>query len=185
MATRATYQINHSCFYIHWDGYPEGAATYFWKMYKTMQTSAGGYAEAFLRANEGAEFTAGHERHGDTEWRYTLEGTRLSVYKRIWSDSDAPDTWPLHWSGDWWEFVNANAEHVKDWEPLEVINGAVKDRSALVDTVKKAADELVRYAIAHPQWVGNVASHQRTLEDAINALCEYGRKYPHQKKVAA
>ena len=78
MSTRATYQIRASraptaTFYIHHDGYPEGAAAYFDAMLATFSArESGGYAEAFLRGNLRAELTTNHDEHGDTEYRYTL-----------------------------------------------------------------------------------------------------------------
>ena len=87
MGTRATYQIEGKVFYIHWDGYPQGASFYFHHMIekyneiidKIGRTRNGGYAEAFLRGNDCAEFTSSHDAHGDTEWQYTLEGDELTV----------------------------------------------------------------------------------------------------------
>jgi hypothetical protein len=81
MSTRATYQFKGShadvTFYIHSDGYPEGGAYYFAKALKyekEMKTVNHELAEIFFRANDRAEFTSGHDAHGDTEFRYTVTG---------------------------------------------------------------------------------------------------------------
>jgi len=79
MATRATYEFEseHACtrrttLYIHWDGYPAGAALY---LYKALSEDVrGGMPERMIRANDGAELTENHELHGDTEFRYTVLG---------------------------------------------------------------------------------------------------------------
>lgn len=78
MSTRATYKIDFTTFYIHWDGYPEGAATYFQNAFKhrhTMEDRAPNatLADDFIRANPRAELTPSHDSHGDTEFRYTVE----------------------------------------------------------------------------------------------------------------
>lgn len=84
MATRATYQIDDTTFYCHWDGYPTGAAGRFAAMVESMtQPSAkgiepiadrrGGFAFAFIRGVMDAEPTDRHDVHGDTEYRYTVK----------------------------------------------------------------------------------------------------------------
>ncbi len=83
MATRATYQFISEwsgtyTAYIHHDGYPEGAAQYFLNGDKPIFN-----INAFIRANHRAEMTASHEIHGDTEYRYTLQGSHLFAQKRI------------------------------------------------------------------------------------------------------
>lgn len=79
MSTRATYRFRQAdrdiTFYIHYDGYPSGAASYFQNMLDRegrMQTFNHGLAEVFFRANERAEFTQGHDAHADTEYRYDI-----------------------------------------------------------------------------------------------------------------
>ena len=88
MGTRATYQFKGSeksydrgthTVYVHWDGYPEGAATYF---YETLcKPSKGNLATQFIRAVEHAQLTESHDAHGDTEFHYELvgEGTEAVV----------------------------------------------------------------------------------------------------------
>ena len=78
MSTRATYGFSSSenpdiTLYIHHDGYPEGAAIYVCnaleeRSYNKRQDYL--TAESFIRANNRAEITRSHERHGDTEYRY-------------------------------------------------------------------------------------------------------------------
>lgn len=198
MATRATYKIHSHCFYIHWDGYPEGAAVYLWNMYQAMKTSKGGLSEAFLRGNDGAEFTGDHDCHGDTEWRYTLEGDVLTVEKAYFPDN-APKAWDVRWMGNWWEFVNANNEHIPEWSPLFPLPDSayrcdsrgklivhVTDGAQLLANVRKASDELTSYAAKFPQAIGNIASLQSQLNRAVAALTQYGTQYPHAiEKVAA
>lgn len=99
MATRATYEICGTTFYCHWDGYPTGAAQRFAAMVKAMivadeseidgiERRNGGYAFAFIRGVMDAESTEGHEAHGDTEYRYTLDrddqdGMMIRVEERL------------------------------------------------------------------------------------------------------
>lgn len=96
MSTRATYQIENQCFYIHHDGYLEGAAEYFYNMIvagepqiktinvgpysrqKYLQYPSGGFAENFIRGNLNARFTGSHDEHGDTAFQYTLKNEILS-----------------------------------------------------------------------------------------------------------
>jgi len=89
MSTRATYRFqetpsgissrptssnrNSTTIYIRHDGYPLGAAIYFYSL--LMKPSKGCLATQFIRANEGAEITEGHEVHGDTQFMYDVTGT--------------------------------------------------------------------------------------------------------------
>lgn len=102
MATRATYTFKSAGgdkhIYIHWDGYPEGAARYFKGMMdlraeqrKSLSDLRGGLTEQFIRANRGAEFTKHWEVHGDTEWHYEIigsyEAVSIRVYRLEYDDS--------------------------------------------------------------------------------------------------
>jgi hypothetical protein len=78
MSTRATYKIGKTCFYIHHDGYPEGAAKCFLAAL-LCDNQRGGLETAFIRANDTAVITTSHEGHGDTEYQYTVSKGLLSV----------------------------------------------------------------------------------------------------------
>lgn len=120
MATRATYQINKTTFYCHWDGYPTGAAQRFANMVKALtvvdeernydpiQDRRGGFEFAFIRGNLDAEPTECHQAHGDTEYRYTLtvEGggfAKIKVEKGYYGGSR---TFKAIWLGDLAEWLN-------------------------------------------------------------------------------
>ena len=115
MSTRATYKINGIYFYIHYDGYPDGAAVYFHNAL-LYQHKRGGLAAQFIRANDLAEFTESHEVHGDTEFRYDLQGENLTVYSNHWTETDG-DCWSCSFSGSVYAFINANQEsgRVEEW----------------------------------------------------------------------
>jgi hypothetical protein len=123
MSTRATYEIGGETFYIHYDGYPAGAAGYFANMIEAMTVPAksggieaiesrrGGARFAFIRGNMLAEPTESHDAHGDTEYRWRLEHvegrgfviqaqTRTGFDGYKWSAWSAPR--PLA------EFINAH-----------------------------------------------------------------------------
>jgi hypothetical protein len=93
MGTRATYRVKEvhpygnftQCFYIHYDGYPEGAVAYFKTLltnfsYLKESTPLGAESLSWRRGKAIAafamlaycEFTEGHEEHGDTEYLYNL-----------------------------------------------------------------------------------------------------------------
>lgn len=125
MATRATYQINATCFYCHWDGYPAGAAQRFAKMIEAMtqaqddpermsieaiQDRRGGFEYAFIRGVMDAEptgdrYTPGREAHGDTEHHYELrsapEGSAtIDQYDSPFDMHNAPSRWRFMGSMD-------------------------------------------------------------------------------------
>lgn len=105
MSTRATYQFETRMgqkltFYIHHDGYPQGAAVYFSNALnmnkaitrrshtKTKQQRTAEVAARFFRANLRAEFTTGHDAHGDTEYQYnvTPDGQITAVSCASWRE---------------------------------------------------------------------------------------------------
>ena len=95
MSTRATYRFKRSpstpeylvtdvTFYIHHDGYPTGAYEYFKKMseYQCDAPNASA-ADKFIKANDRAEITRGHEYHDDTDYQYTLECVEEREYGHL------------------------------------------------------------------------------------------------------
>lgn len=71
MATRATYEIENHLFYIHHDGYPQGAAKYLFEALTDNYTIP--FGEAFARSNKKAEPIWSHDEHSDTEYRYIVK----------------------------------------------------------------------------------------------------------------
>jgi hypothetical protein len=121
MSTRATYKITDysSCketptyFYIHYDGYPEGAAGYFNNMMEA-DNLRGGFAVRFLRENELAEFTEDHECHGDTEYRYNFDGVTFVGLKR--SDRFECEGFEVFFRGSIEEFLDKYLQESDDEE---------------------------------------------------------------------
>jgi hypothetical protein len=169
MSTRATYNIDSKCFYIHYDGYCEGAAVYFWNMHKAK--GRGGCAEAFLRGNDLAEFTQSHNAHGDTEYRYDLTDETLTVWERS-GDWGKPE-FKKAWSGYWWEFVNAHARMIEGFERLAKINGRVSTRTELVARIDEATNHLKTYSAKFPTYTGNIEGIKGDLQRAEAALKTY------------
>lgn len=125
MSTRATYQFNRpyskpATIYIHHDGYPSGAAFYF---YNAMMASGNLSAESLIRGNDRAEITESHDAHGDTEYRYTLDGDTLTVEERhtLIEFGSYPKGWHTTYAGDWVEFVTKNIDRswVPDFQPMK------------------------------------------------------------------
>jgi len=112
MATRATYQINGVTFYIHHDGYMEGAAVYF---YNALTAGQHFLAESFLRKNERAEFTHSHESHGDTEFRYTVMNDKIVVHNMQYGT----DSWEEVFNGSLKDFVNNHSAMIDNFTPIK------------------------------------------------------------------
>lgn len=107
MATRATYAFKNdrttlATLYIHYDGYPEGAANYF---RQAAESNRRDWVGKMFHAAEYAEITGSHESHGDTEYRYTLDvdSNVLTAWKR-YGDWDMP-VWVEIFEGDIKEFI--------------------------------------------------------------------------------
>ena len=116
MSTRATYRITEDkgeefptdTFYIHYDGYPEGAAEYFHQLLTYREEQKVLLGTEFRRKSMAAMFEMGiplsektkdHDAHGDTEYRYNLFfgkiGNQVQAYKR--KSIDLGEQYFDHW----------------------------------------------------------------------------------------
>jgi hypothetical protein len=133
LSTRATYQFTGSeytpdvTFYIHYDGYAEGAASYFYDALMRPQDrdNRGGLAAAFLRANGLAEFTGGHDTHGDSEHQYTVKGedagAKLTVY------SGYGKTWNVSFSGTLAAFLAKHPDMIDGFSPFKKVKTGYRE----------------------------------------------------------
>lgn len=127
MSTRATYRFSGeewcppTTIYIHYDGYPTGAAWYFYTM--LTNPSKGSMATQFIRANDQAEVTESHECHGDTEYRYDLEGRGpaaiLTGYKRY--GFGETERWEQFFKAPLHEFFDKRAELIEVYHPFREV----------------------------------------------------------------
>jgi hypothetical protein len=104
-------------------------------------------AEAMIRGNARAEITGGHDSHGDTEYRYTFAGDKLTVEQRVggW-DEDA--RWSPFFHGFWWTFVNIHIDRERH-----------PDFQDLRNVKREYVDE-----------IHNPASLQKAINDDLNLL---------------
>lgn len=168
MSTRATYLFKATdftpavCFYIHYDGYISGAAEYFRAMLNH-PNDRGGFPAKFLRANDLAEFTSGHDRHGDTEYQYTLEGTHLTV-RHVPSERIAHE-------GDLYSFVNSYSEGEKFIQLKS--HGAVEwlEESKAIAKVEQLRKQAMTYACTFGEC-GNAHFNFLAFYQAADSLAE-------------
>lgn len=151
MSTRATYEFKPTvewqppqAFYIHYDGYPEGAARYFYAMLMH-PNDRGGLAAKFIRANDLAEFTTGHDGHGDTEYQYTVEGgndagAMLTVSHR----HPGGDKWGLVYSGTVAGFLDQYPEMLEDAAPFKLVAYGYRRSWLNAPLAQAALDESIR-----------------------------------------
>lgn len=118
MSTRANYRIDDTLFYIHHDGYPEGAAGYFNDA--IIKNKGALTAEAFMRANERCEFSDG--LHGDIEYFYNYN-SKEGVLRAYSVDFEGEKT--LFFNGSIYEFIN---EYIKtDWIDDETVINIINE----------------------------------------------------------
>ena len=125
MATRATYEIENDLFYIHHDGYPQGAAQYFLAAMeagiKNDTITLGG---AFADANDRAEAICTHDDHGDTEYRYTVKTApyqlnpkdptlMIRVDKKAYNTITGLSYWATDYFGTLVNFIAENTANVE------------------------------------------------------------------------
>jgi len=120
MATRATYHFVDddnlkTTVYIHWDGYQEGAANYFYQM--LTNPSKGNLATQFIRANPNAEITSSHNAHADTEYQYNIignDGGATLVVKQKRKKK-------FVYNGKLFEFINQNPFIIENFKPIKML----------------------------------------------------------------
>lgn len=185
MSTRATYLFQATdltpsvCFYIHYDGYPEGAAHYFRNMI-ACKNDRGGMPARFMRGNDLAEFTGGHDRHGDTEYQYTIDGEFLQV-NAVQSSGKAVGIF----AGSLYDFVNSHRGEGEE----KIIQVRVQyaqrwmlesDAIAAVEAMRKSGLE---YAC---KWgeCGNTSSSLDDFQKAADGLAEtLGAEHPETERL--
>ena len=118
MSTRATYTFSNTALagedvtvYIHHDGYPMGAAEYFRRAMDEKLDSGRQLLESFIAANDRAMITRCHEAHGDTDYRYTTDGKKITVeHRKIeFTDKGYSETWNIITESSLDDFISEQA----------------------------------------------------------------------------
>lgn len=185
MSTRATYTIKEekktTHLYIHYDGYPEGAAEYF-KQLVNVENKRGGIVCQFIRAIDLSEFTNNPDNHGDTEYHYELEAKSymLKAYKiyRNWED-DQKTTKNCFFYGNLAEFLN---RYLPEEERSYMYFEQKSFNSSYVEIIKKEKLEY-RYTEKMNRCLfllaaGHIGNASGELDEAakINDFLEYAPK---------
>lgn len=196
MSTRATYKLptmneGYVTVYIHYDGYPAGAAEYFSNM---LAADRGINAETFIRVNERAELTR-ENYHGDTDYRYEVgRDGYVTIQKRENYDEKgqyASDRWTTLGRFELAEWVRSNLRRDEnlDGKPIESrfyrINTGTDARHFFITSVaqweqklREKKDELALYAKAFPTGIGNI----RGIESDIDRWIKLGEQIPSIEK---
>ena len=168
MSTRATYLFEkqwtgNPCFYIHYDGYPEGAALYLIAAIE-FESEYPGLAERFLRANDRAEFTSGHNTHSDTEYRYTIHDDQdISV----WNTCFDYDEWKLIEKVSLKTFIKmyTDIDIVQDLNPITNLpSGRWRTYEDHLAYVEEKRDALSLYKQKFPERTENISSMKAEIE---------------------
>lgn len=164
MSTRATYDFpaQHTCLYIHHDGYEAGAAQY---MYDAWQASTANSvtAESMIRGCPRAEITGSHDDHGDTQYRYTF-GPAHQLHAET-RDLNT-DTWSLVFRGPWYEFVNQHTDNQLRVVTMQYGYTSVHTPASLKAVIDDKCRSLGMWASNHDTTSCNF----KNLADEITAL---------------
>lgn len=165
MSTRATYEFKGKkwiptiTMYIHCDGYPEYACEYFYEALKI--ESKGSFADAFHRANNGAEFTLSHDAHGDTEYQYDIDGENIKAYKIYdWSKKEIGNThegFYLFFDGTVVDFI----KKYKEDHDIVSVNYYDNTFELPLDAAKRFISNSYNYIdrwVDDGQYIGNLSS---------------------------
>lgn len=158
MSTRATYRfipcddwVPDTTIYIHYDGYPEGAAHFIASML-AQENLRGGWPCMFIRANELAELTKSHESHGDTEYRYDLDEKAQTVTVYRIRGARTPDVGETK---DVLSFITQYAEEESTPRDFALFDGRYVLRERAVRQAKEKLDYALRAFVQG--WTGNAS----------------------------
>ncbi len=188
MSTRATYRFENrlraNCashpaltLYIHHDGYPSGAAAYFWEAHHFANWK-GGLVMQFIRANPNAELTDSHEIHGDTEYRYSFTDGTLKAEKSFYDSADTK-RWRVIFEGPYWEFINQNPQSIDGFTPIRELGagtyGAMLrlSRQQLTAQLTDARASRDSYYARFPGPSGNGSMGDEAVKRLEQALADY------------
>ena len=149
MSTRATYEIFGHTFYVHHDGYEQGAAHKFVDMIQAdserdqvnNQKNQGGLAANFLRGNARACFAKSHEQHADTEFRYTIREKDFEPYLLVEAYCWESDRFKQSFSGSLFSFI----EQYCPGKVLEVPGHGLMTRDNLIKLASKNTELLEKW----------------------------------------
>jgi hypothetical protein len=186
MSTRATYHFPQAAdsgksdvtFYIHFDGYLSGGAGYFAAACRCAN-KRGGFPERFIRANELAQFTRSHDQHSDTEYRYTLVDTHLTVQAGYWVGDNK--RWQTEFKGRLVDFLNEYNDNVwvqyggrvcdilevetefetRVYRAVEAFKAGRVGNAAIYDSEVPAPEILARFS---PVTIKAFETHKATLD---------------------
>ena len=174
MSTRATYTIeeydvnkrvhcNH--FYIHHDGYSEGAATYFYK------TFLKGYNQNlttdFIRANAQAELIVDPTHHGDTEFHYVLNNKgRLTQSARDFDTNE----WYECYNGSVKGFINMHDKFIDNASLMTYKKGESYLYYFPLSTRIKNISDYLNPIANHPLGIGNCRSNIASILKDIDFI---------------
>jgi hypothetical protein len=151
MSTRATYCFDNdrvkTTVYIHHDGYPSGAAVYFYET--LMKSSKGSFGTQFIRANPNAEITRSHDQHADTEFQYDISGSGPSA--QIVAYKLYPQKHCI-FSGSVHEFVTQHNDMIENFKPFKQVTLKYCNPQAMNETL---AEQRLNHPISHlTAWRG-------------------------------
>lgn len=185
MSTRATYQFRNrsnqfepaTTIYIHYDGYPTGAAVYLWNLLH-VENKRGCLATQFIRANDLAELTKSHETHSDTEYRYTFVTYQKQTHLKAEKLNDS-GSWTVFFEGEWIDFINkyGSLEYIENFEPIKECQiqygKQYLTKSQLKAETERAERELQAYQEKFPTFIGNIDGMARGVANLQESLSNF------------
>ena len=181
MSTRATYRVidktfsveRATTFYIHHDGYAEGAANYFHTLFSYRENLRGGLDSRFLRAISNSEITSSHEVHGDTEYRYDIVQTKDEIELICLKLVDWEfNCFKLIFRGNIYDFINKYSCEEPFYFVKASYRGYWTTLSQLETLAKEAKEKLESYSERFPNNKGNISSMKSTYEGYKKAIEE-------------
>lgn len=179
MSTRATYSFLdnqypdsavNTTLYIHYDGYLEGAALYFYKTF--INPSKGNLATRFIRANEHAEITKNHTVHSDTDYRYYVSGNDLNASVLAYR-MDRERKKELLFTGSLKVFINQYSKYIQDFTPFCTVRVGYTDKVLNLELARKEMNNLMYHLKAWEVGLVGTANWNSCVGDIVRVVAAF------------
>lgn len=177
MSTRATYNFKYknrkgsNCIYIRDDGYPEGAAAYF---YETLikPNLRGNFATQFFLTNEKAELTLGHDFPLNTQFRYDITGSGPEA-KIVCKKFVKLYNWKVIFKGPLYKFIDQNSKGIENYNPFKMVKFCFSEHFLNSDTALHVLNQklnLIRFSDAYESYLNEIQAIVNVFPEHENVL---------------
>jgi len=137
------------------------------------------HISAFFRANSHAEFTACHEEHADTEFRYTINHHDALT---VWQKDILNDEWRTVYHDVWYQFVNTQIlEESEHLHAFKLYRALTHETIMTIAEAQKWVKAFTESANKNPYVHEGVQAIQAQIDEILMQKKRCGENISHDK----